>query len=373
MSSNRRDKTRFLLLTAALFGFWLTGPGWVAAEDRSSGKADNKKTPAATKPAGKKKPQVRPITVAVFNLDVTKGVDIDPGALTDQINVLLDMLPKVTVVNRDQIAKAAEEHKMSLSGLVDSDTAAKLGKFVSAQYVIVGRASKIGATYYLVLKIVDVETTVQSIVSTKTSLDHGVETLIERLLPPLTHKVGELQRPTLNKADQAAFLKLKQAAAPLRAKTVLLDVGERHINRPLDDPAALMAVSHRLQSFGVQVVIPKDPPVGWKQALLDAGMYRDQKVDFLIEGEGISAFAAEIHGLVSCRARVELRLIEVPGRQVTMTEKGVDSHVDLVEALAAKSALERAATQATDALITRWAAQRKAPAPRAKPAPRRGG
>jgi len=341
-----------------IVGTWVCPPATPAQD------AADKATPA--KEAGKERSttqksapnsEPRRITVAVFDVDVVKGVEVDAGALTDQINVILDSLPNVTIVNRDQIKKSAEEHKMSLSGLVDSETAVKLGKFTSAQYVLVGRASKIGATYFLVMKIVDVETTVQTIVSTKASVDNGVEALIERLIPPMTHKITELQQPAMSKEERTALNKLKKDATPLKDKTILLDVPERHLSRPLVDPAAVMALSHRLQSLGIRVVIPKDPADGWKQALLENGKYRDQKIDYLLEGEGISAFAAEIQGLISCRARVELRLIALPGRNVTVSEKGVDSHVDLVEALAAKTALEKAVVRACDAIITRWASQ----------------
>ncbi|HUT56481.1 MAG TPA: hypothetical protein VNA25_01250, partial [Phycisphaerae bacterium] len=105
---------------------------------------------------------LRVIRVAVFDFDVLKGVDLEPAALTDQINAMLAEMPGVTIVNRDQIKKVADEHKMVLAGLVDNASAAQLGKFLSANYVIVGRASRIGQTNYLVLKIVDVATTVQT-------------------------------------------------------------------------------------------------------------------------------------------------------------------------------------------------------------------
>ena len=66
--------------------------------------------------------------------------------VTDQLNTMLSALPQVTLVNRDQIKKVADEHQMALSGLVDNAAAVKIGKFLSAQYVVVGRASKIGQT-----------------------------------------------------------------------------------------------------------------------------------------------------------------------------------------------------------------------------------
>ena len=292
------------------------------------------------------------IRIAVFDFDVPKDVDVAPGALTDQINVLLAAMPKVTIVDRTQIRKVADEHKMALAGLVEADTAVQLGKFLSAQYVAVGRASRIGEENYLVLKVIDVETTVQTTVSAKSRAARGIAALVRQLGSALGPKIRELQAPVAAVPD-AAMARLRQAAQPLVGKRVLLRIEETHVNRPLRDPAAQMAVASRLRGLGVEVVVPAELADTWRQTLLETGTYRGKKVDFLLEGEGTSAFAAEIQGLISCRARVELRLIPLPGREVAVAEKGVGAKVDLVEALAAKAALEDAATNAVDALITK--------------------
>ena len=160
----------------------------------------------------------------------------------------------------------------------------------------------------------------------------------------------ELQKP-LKPEDDAVLAKVRSAAKPLVGKVILIDVSETHINHPLKDPAAQMAIANRLRAVGIEVIVPKDPMDDWKRLLLETGKYGDKKVDFLLEGEGTSAFAAEIQGLISCRARVELRMIAVPGRAVTVSDKGVAARVDLVEALAAKAALEDAGANALDAVI----------------------
>jgi len=302
----------------------------------------------------KEKANLRAIRVAVFDMDVLKGVEMEPAALTDLVNAMLAGMDKVTIVNRDQIKKVADEHKMALAGLVDAKSAVQLGKFLSAQYVIVGRASRIGQAYYLVLKIVDVQTTVQTTVSAKSQVEKGLETLIERLGMTLVPKIRTLQKPA-GKTKDPMWAKVRAAAKVLAGKVVLVNVSEHHVNRPLKDPAAQMAIADRLRNLGIEVIVPEDPIAGWKGLLLEVGKYSDEKVDYLIEGEGTSAYAAQIHGLISCRARVELRLVAVPGRKVAVTDRGVAARVDLVEALAAKAALEDAGAGALDAVILKLA------------------
>ena len=306
-----------------------------------------RKTPKVKKPV-----PLRDIRVAVFDMEVLEGLKAQPGALTDQINVVLDALPKVTIVNRTEIKKVAAEHKMALTGLVDLSSAVKMGKFLNAQYIVVGRASKIGSNYYLVIKIVDVETTVQTTVSAKSPAEGGAEALLKRLSPALRKRVRGLQKPVVTPEDKA-LMKLRKAAEPLAGAVVLVHVTETHINRPLKDPAAQMGVANRLRSLGFEVVMVTDPQIGWKGRLLKSGKYGRDRIDYLLEGEAVSAHAAEIHNLISCRARAELRLITLPGRTITVVEKGVAAKVDLVEALAAKAALEEAGIQATDAVVMR--------------------
>jgi hypothetical protein len=322
-----------------------------AQEDPKPATQPGKAAPA-TKPGDPA--ELRAIRVAVFDFDVLKGVEMEPGALTDQVNTMLSTLDKVTIVNRDQIKKVAEEHKMTLSGLVDSASAAQLGKFLSANYVIVGRSSRIGQTHYLVMKIVDVGTTVQTTVSAQSPAEKGLEALIEKTKAALAPQIRDLQKPQESQED-TALAKVRAAAKPLAGKVFLVDVSETHVNRPLADPAAQMAIASRLKALGLEVLVPKDPVDGWKRSLLETGKYGDKKVDFLLEGEGTSAFAAQMEGLISCRARVELRLIAVPGRNVTLSDKGVAARVDLVEALAAKAALEDAGAAALDAVVLQHA------------------
>ena len=239
--------------------------------------ADREKQPAAeSQPAKVAGTQLRAIRVAVFDFDVLKGVDVEGGALTDRINAMLAAIPKVTIVNRDQIKRVAEEHKIALSGLVDSATAVRLGKFLSAQYIVVGRASRIGPAQYLVAKIVDVETTVQDTISTKASVEDGPGRLIDRLAARLGEAVRRLQLPLEVDAGAAALARLRAALKPLAGKAILVTVAERHVQRPLRDPAAQMTLTKRLQRLGFKVVVPKDPRAGWKEALLMTGKFADK-------------------------------------------------------------------------------------------------
>jgi hypothetical protein len=61
--------------------------------------------------------KLRAIRVAIFDVDVLPGVGVEGPAVSDQLNTMLSALPQVTLVNRDQIKKVADEHQIALSGL----------------------------------------------------------------------------------------------------------------------------------------------------------------------------------------------------------------------------------------------------------------
>lgn len=304
-----------------------------------------------------KKEGASEIRVAVFNLDAAEGFAIDSKALTDQVTTILSEIGNVRLVERTELSKAADEHKIALSGLADAGSAAKLGKFVNAQYVIVGKGTRIGQTNHISLKIINVETTALTIVAAKASVADGADKLVERLEGSLTEGVSKLKKAA--DAGDPSLAELRKLVKPLAGKVFLVEVSEQHVNRPLQDPAAQVAIVNRLRALDLSVIVTKDPVVGWKQHLLETGKYGDKKVDYLIEGEGLSGLAGQVQGLTSCRARVELRIIGVPGRSVDVTDRGVAAGVDLVEALAAKTALEEAGKQAADATLKRLIAEPK--------------
>jgi hypothetical protein len=302
-----------------------------------------------------KKEGASEIRIAVYILESGEGFAIDSKTLADQVTTDLAAIGNVRLVERAELTKAADEHKIALSGLADTNKAAKLGKFVNAQYILVGRGSKIGQTSQVLLKIIDVETTVLTLVAAKASVEDGSEKLLARLEDSLTEGVAKLKKGA--DAGDASLAELKKLVKPIAGKVFLVDVSEQHVNRRLSDPAAQVAIANRLKALDLTVIVPKDPVVGWKQHLLETGKYGEKKVDYLVEGEGLSELAGQVQGLISCRASVELRVIGVPGRAVTVTDRSVAGGVDLVESLAAKSALEEGGKLALDSSLKRLIAE----------------
>lgn len=63
----------------------------------------------------------------------------------------------VTVVDRQNLEKIMEEYKYQTSALVNEETAVEIGKLSGADAIAIGNLSKLGDTFYLHLKIINVE------------------------------------------------------------------------------------------------------------------------------------------------------------------------------------------------------------------------
>ena len=64
---------------------------------------------------------------------------------------------KFMVLERGALQKVLEEQQLSISGIADEGTAVKVGKLVGAKFIVVGSISKLGESYILNSRLVDVE------------------------------------------------------------------------------------------------------------------------------------------------------------------------------------------------------------------------
>jgi len=63
----------------------------------------------------------------------------------------------VTVVDRQNLEKIMEEYKYQTSALVDEQTAVEIGKLSGADAIAIGNLSRLSDTYYLHLKVINVQ------------------------------------------------------------------------------------------------------------------------------------------------------------------------------------------------------------------------
>jgi len=121
---------------------------------------------------------------------------------------------------------------------------------------------------------------------------------------------------------------------PLPSVSVVIP--EQHIRAFVIDPAAQTEIKLILQQLGFEVI---NPQPGNRQA------------DIQIGGEAFSEYAGRHGNLVSCRARVEIRMSRPGNSTLLLADRETAVAVDLAEDMAGKAALEDASAKLLDRIV----------------------
>ncbi len=268
------------------------------------------------------------LTVAVFNFDARDDAVRDLGAQTATlINASLSAEPGLITVERAELEKILGEQELGLSGTVSADTAARLGQLTGAKVLVTGRVFKADKETIVVAKIIGTETSrvygelVKS--AAKPITDLSTE-LAQRIAKTIAAKADTLVAKVESREERIE--KLRKRVAGRSLPVVSVKIGERHFGQPVIDPAAETELSLILQQCGFTVVDDKSA----------------RKADVEITGDAFSAFGLRRGNLISCKARVELKVQKRDG-DILVIDRQTSVAVDITEQTAAKTALQNAA------------------------------
>jgi len=136
--------------------------------------------------------------------------------------------------------------------------------------------------------------------------------------------------------------RLSKEMAGRKPPTLSLAIGEQHITHTIIDPAAETEMELILGKLGFPILAASSTEVP---------AYR-------ITGQAISEEATRVGAFVSCRGRVEIRLVDVASGRVLLADRQVTVAVDIAESVAAKAALEQAGAMLVDRIVAVIAAQK---------------
>lgn len=138
----------------------------------------------------------------------------------------------------------------------------------------------------------------------------------------------------------------------MRQWRVMVIIPELHVGRPLPDPAAETEFIRQFVRAGFKVIDParyaelrrenverlQDPRVA-------AEIGRRFGADVVIVGKGISERGPDIEGFASCQARVEARALLADTAEIVASDARTGTEANTTESVAAKKALQSAATK----------------------------
>jgi len=236
------------------------------------------------------------------------------------------------LVDRADLQKILKELELGLSGAVKSDSAARVGQLTGARLLLWGSVIHVDKRRYLIAKLVGAETgqIVGVSVDAPASDELGplVGKLADKVGDALAQKAEALLPKEVAQEDRVAALK-KQMGKGARP-ALWVRVPERAVATPrVPDPAAQTELVKLAKEVGFPVVDAEEGAKGSAAVLLT--------------GEGISEVGGRQGGLVTVKARLEVKAVERATGKVLAVDRQVVVVVDVTEQLAGKAALQKAA------------------------------
>ena len=97
-------------------------------------------------------------TVAIIDFEGIGISESEARALTQRLTSEIVEIGKFTVVERSEMKRLLDEQKFQYSGCVDVSCAVEIGKLLGAKSMVVGTISKLGNSYSVDSRLIDVKT-----------------------------------------------------------------------------------------------------------------------------------------------------------------------------------------------------------------------
>jgi hypothetical protein len=280
------------------------------------------------------------MTAAVFDFE-SKDEEIRTlgPKVASMINAQLSADPNLIMIERAELDKVLSEQELGLSGIIQPETAAKVGSLIGAKVLITGRVFTAGGETFIAAKIIGTETSrvygeVVRGPTERASIPDMAAEMAGRVSKIIQARGDTLVAKVEKQDDLVA--RLQKQYDGKKFPPVSISIPERHIGSPTIDPAAQTEVSFILQKLGAVVADEKDSTI---------------KPDLQILGEAFSEFGMRKGNLVSCKARVELKAIDKTSGRVIFIDRQTAVAVDLSEHLAGKTAIQEAAAKLTERML----------------------
>ncbi|MDO8734929.1 MAG: CsgG/HfaB family protein [Elusimicrobiota bacterium] len=109
----------------------------------------------------KSKPKAEvPATIAVFPFQTDEKLEKQKVNFAVREIFSHDLLELNTfkIVERTELEKLLEEQKLGLSGVIETDSAVKIGKLMSAKLLVLGSINRLGSSYQISARLINTET-----------------------------------------------------------------------------------------------------------------------------------------------------------------------------------------------------------------------
>lgn len=300
--------------------------------------------------------EVAKIAVALAPVDGAS----EAGVMSQIMQAELSQSTTLMLVEREQIDKALREMKMDAQGLLNPDTAQKLGSIIGARYFCGSSVSSTGGKSLAIVKVVDVETTLTKLAYAQLPTKDDAIEAGKALAKQVEGLVAQFEKDRVGRVE-TVLAKAKPIPADWKRPTVMVIIPEMHVRQPqLIDPAGETELVKRLLADKFKVVdseyvrMMKSSQSAEKvfSSLKTCAQYAaSKKVDLLLYGEAVSERGASVGDFTGCRGRVELKAINVKTDEILVSDSAEGGASDLAESVAGKKAIQQAANRLADSFL----------------------
>lgn len=291
-----------------------------------------------TLPATAQPGAAAPMSVAAFDPETADpGLKSETGNIAVLLTTYLAGEPGVMLVERQQLDSVLGEQSLGASGLVGSAGAARVGQLTGAKVLVLSRVFTQGRDLVIVSKVIGSETgRVFAATATLPAASKRAEALkafATQLAGTVEKHASELVAPPEGGTERLG--RLAKLVAGQKLPTVSVSISEQHLARRVTDPAAETEVAKTLGELGFVLYVPGAPT----------------EPEYRIIGEAFSEPALRRGDFVSSRARVEIKVVESATGRILLQDRQTEIAVDLAEAVAAKTALQKAGCVLADRIV----------------------
>ena len=255
----------------------------------------------------------------------------------------LAMDSSLLLVEREDIDKMIEELELSAAGLVDTQTANRIGHMIGAKILVTGSVIKVDDSLYVIAKIIGTETSRVFGASAKGRFVDGLAPLVEEVAKQISAKVTSQGRELMPKpvTKEYRLEELRKRLPKVKLPSLAINIEEQHLGQLVIDPAAETEYRKTCAEVGF--------------AVYDASTPEGKKADLTIVGEAISEPALRRKHFHVVKARLEVKVIENSTGKILIADRETSVWVDLSENVTAKSAIQNAALQTMERVLPKIA------------------
>ena len=140
------------------------------------------------------KSKIVPASIAIIDFEGI-GVSIDESRiLTQRLASELISLNVYQLFERSKVDRLLKEQKFQHSGCVDAACAVEIGKLAGVHHMVIGTISKIGNTYSVDSRMIDVESG-KSVISAEYSTQNSIDDVITQGMESISYQLCNMEIP----------------------------------------------------------------------------------------------------------------------------------------------------------------------------------